>query len=80
MRKGEGDDLAEIGRVRQDFLVAGKRRVEADFRLHLAGCADALAFDDGAIGKNEQSGGFFSGPCGCRGHRSYPVAAWSAGA
>ncbi|MCY1238587.1 hypothetical protein D9M72_513320 [compost metagenome] len=75
VREGEGDDLAEIGGVRQDFLIARQRRVEADFRLHLAGRADALAFDHGAVGQNEQCGWFFSGPCGCRGHRSYPVAA-----
>jgi hypothetical protein len=33
MREGEGDDLAEIGGIGEDFLVAGQRRVEADFRL-----------------------------------------------
>ena len=31
MREGEGDDLAGIGRVGEDFLVAGQRGVEADF-------------------------------------------------
>jgi len=29
MREGEGDDLPGIGGVRQDFLIAGDRRVEA---------------------------------------------------
>ena len=31
MGKGEGDDLPGIGRIGQDFLIAGDRGVEADF-------------------------------------------------
>ncbi len=72
VREGEGDDLAEVGGVRQDLLVTRKRRVEADFGLDLAGRADALAFDHGAIGKNEKSSRLFNGPWGCGGH-SHPV-------
>ena len=75
MREGEGDDLAEIGGVGQDLLVAGQRRVEDHFGLHLAGGADALAFDDGAIGQNEQGGWFCGGPGRCRGHCLHPVQA-----
>ncbi len=68
MREGEGDDLAEIGGIGQDLLVAGQRRVEDHFGLDLAGRADALAFDDGAVGKNEQGGRLFGCPGCCRGH------------
>lgn len=35
MREGEGNDLAEIGRIRQDFLISRQRGVEADFGLTL---------------------------------------------
>jgi hypothetical protein len=41
MREGEGDDLAGIGRVGQDFLIAGDRGVETDFADRLARRADA---------------------------------------
>ena len=68
MREGEGDDLAEIGGVGQDLLVAGQRRVEDNLGLDLAGGADALAFDDGAVGENEQGGRLFDCPGCCRGH------------
>ncbi len=68
MGEGEGDDLAEIGRVRQDLLVAGERGVEHHLRLHLAGCADAAALNHGAVGKNEHGGRLLGGPRGCRGH------------
>ena len=72
MREGEGDDLAEIGGICQELLITRQRRVEADFGLDLAGRADALALDHGAVGKNEEGGRLFSGPWGCRGH-SHPV-------
>ncbi len=52
MGKCEGDDLSGIGRVGQDFLIAGNGRVEAN----LAGCfsyrTDAVPLDDQSIGKN----------------------------
>src|SRR6202040_2269732 len=41
MREGEGDDLAGIGRVGQDFLITGNRRVEADLADRLARRAEA---------------------------------------
>ena len=54
MRKGEGDDLAGIGRVGEDFLIAGQRRVEADFGDRAAGGAEAAAFDHRAVGQHQQ--------------------------
>ena len=54
--EGEGDDLAGIGGVGEDFLIAGHGGVEADFAHGLAFGAKALAFDDGAIGEDEKAG------------------------
>ena len=68
MREGEGDDLAEIGRIGQDFLVTRQRRIEADFGLNLAGCADARSFNHRAIGKNKHCGRFAGSPGRCLGH------------
>ena len=45
MGEGEGDDLPGIGRIGQDLLIAGHRRVEADLAHRNAGGARALAFD-----------------------------------
>ena len=56
MREGEGDDLPGIGRIGQDLLIAGHRGVEADLADGDAGGARALAFDHGAVGKNEKRG------------------------
>ena len=56
MGEGEGDDLAGIGGVGEDFLIAGHGGVEADFAHGLAFGAKALAFDDGAIGEDEEAG------------------------
>ena len=56
MREGEGDDLPGIGRIGQDLLIAGHGGVEADLADGDAGCARALAFDDGAVGKHERRG------------------------
>ena len=55
--KGEGDDLPQIGRVGENFLVAGQRGVEADFGLRLTGGADAVTFNDGAVSKHQNGGG-----------------------
>ena len=51
--KGEGDDLAGIGRIGQDLLIAGHRRVEADLADGGAGRAEADARDHGAVGQHE---------------------------
>ena len=54
VRKGEGDDLPGIGRVGQDFLVAGHRGVETDLADGLPGRAKTDAFEHGAIGQHQE--------------------------
>ena len=56
MREGEGDDLAGVGRIGEDFLVAGQRRVEADFGDRASRRAEPAAFDHRAVGKHQQRG------------------------
>src|SRR6185503_10354302 len=56
VREGEGDDLASIGGVGEDLLVAGHGGIKADLAHGFAFCTEALAFNDGAIGKYEQAG------------------------
>ena len=56
MRKGEGDDLPGVGGVGEDFLVAGHRRVEADFADRFAGRAEAKTFDDEPVRQHDQRG------------------------
>jgi len=56
MREGKGDDLAGVGGVGQNLLVAGHGGVEADLAAGLSGRADADAFDHGAVGKDEEGG------------------------
>ena len=73
MGEGEGDDLAEIGRVGQDFLIAGEGSVEAHFGRDCACRSDALAFDHGAVRQDEHGGCGSGGPWS--GHRRHPVAA-----
>ncbi len=53
MREGEGDDLPGIARVGEDFLIAGHRRVEADFPGGDALGADAMAGKHRPIRKNQ---------------------------
>ena len=43
MREGEGDDLGGVGRIGEDFLVAGERRVETQLAQHRPGRAGAAA-------------------------------------
>ena len=66
MREGEGDDLAGIGRVGEDLLVAGQRRVEADFGDGTSGGAEAATLDDRTVGKHQKGGRLFGGPGGSR--------------
>ena len=54
MRKGEGDDLARIGRIGQDLLIAGHGGVEADLADGFAGRAEPGPFEDEAVGEHEQ--------------------------
>src|SRR5690606_22992299 len=77
MRKGEGDDLAGIGGIGEDFLVAGERRVETDLGDRRAGGACASALDHRPVGQNEQCGWVFRGPG--RGHGRLSVASLRAG-
>ena len=64
MREGEGDDLAGIGRVGEDFLIAGERGVEAHFGDGAAGGAQASPLDHRAVGKDQQRGRHFARPGG----------------
>jgi hypothetical protein len=56
MGEGEGDDLAGIGGVGQDLLVAGHRGVEADLARGMADRADAAALKAGAVAKDQEGG------------------------
>ena len=62
MRECEGDDLPGIGGIGEDLLVAGHRRVEADFTHCMPGCAKTRAFEDRAVGEHEQRAGLWLGP------------------
>ena len=53
MREGEGDDLAGVGGVGEDLLIAGDRRIEAHLAHRRAGGAQALPGDDGAVGQHQ---------------------------
>ena len=64
MREGEGDDLPGVGRIGEDFLVAGHGGVEADFAHRFALGTDADALDHRAIGQHQKG----------RHTRSVPVA------
>ncbi len=57
MREGEGDDLAGIGGIGDDLLIAGHRGVEADLADRLACRADALAPKDRAVGQRQRGRG-----------------------
>jgi hypothetical protein len=54
MGECESDDLPGIGRIREDLLITGHRRIEADLAHGVAGGAKAEAFQYSAIGKQEQ--------------------------
>ena len=69
MGEGEGHNLPGIGGIRHDLLVAGHRRVEAQFRLGHAGCAEAGAVEQGSVGQREAGGRFLAM---CEGHRRGP--------
>ena len=55
MRVCQGDDLAAIGRIGEDFLIAGHRRIEDDFTNGLAIGPDRGAPKDGSVGKCQNS-------------------------
>ena len=62
MWKGEGDDLAGIGRVGQYLLIAGHGGVEADLANGAALGTKSPAFDDRAIVEDEQRRRALLGP------------------
>ncbi len=53
LRVGEDDDLAGIGGVGEDFLVAGERGIEDDLAGALGGRTKAPALEDGAVFQGE---------------------------
>src|SRR3546814_12240115 len=57
MREGEGDDLAGLGRVGQDLLVAAPRGVEADIADTRARCAQAPPPEHRALSQDTGGGG-----------------------
>ena len=48
-RIGHGDDLAVIGGIGEDFLVAGHAGVEHHFAVDLTGCAECLTRIDDPV-------------------------------
>ena len=54
MREGEGDDLPGIGRVGEDFLIAGHGGIEADLADRGAGGAEAEAFQNRAVRQDQK--------------------------
>ena len=64
MREGEGDELTGIGRIGEDFLISGHRRVEADLADGMAFRAETEAFQHGAIGEHKERGRFMVRPGG----------------
>src|SRR5690606_19913087 len=57
VREGEGDDLAGIGRIGEDLLVAGHGGVEADLAGGDAGGADADALEARPVPQDQYGGG-----------------------
>ncbi len=55
--EGEGDDLAHVGGVGQDLLVAAHGGVEAHLADRIADRAHALALEDGPIREHQDAGG-----------------------
>src|SRR5262249_3964475 len=78
MREGESDDLASVGRICQDLLIAGDRGVEANLADSSSLCAKASAPKYGPIRKDKR--GIAVGRSRCRiahyrgpvGNRNWP--------
>ena len=64
MGESEGDDLAGVGRVGENFLVSGHRGVETHFAHCRAGGADAEGLDRQSVGEDEESRRLASAPPG----------------
>jgi hypothetical protein len=60
MRIGQRDDLAAIGRIGQDFLIAGHGGVEHHLAAGDAIGADGLALENRSVGEGENGGAYFS--------------------
>ena len=56
VRIGQRDDLARVGRVGEDFLVAGDGGIENDFACGVAGGANRLAAEDGPVRQRQHRG------------------------
>ena len=56
VRIRQGDDLAAVARVGEDFLVTGHRGVEHHFAGRVAGGADRISFENRAIGEGQDGG------------------------
>jgi hypothetical protein len=57
MRIGQGNDLATIGRIGEDFLVTGHGGIEHHLATGNAICADGLALENRSVGEGENGGG-----------------------
>jgi hypothetical protein len=53
---GEGNNLTGVGRIRQDFLVAGQSGIEYDFANAAAAGAYAFAPKYRSVGESKQGG------------------------
>ena len=62
MREREGNELSGIRGIGEDLLIAGHRRVEADFAHGLAFRTEAEALQHGAVRKHEERGRFVVRP------------------
>src|ERR1039457_4501797 len=49
MRSGQRGDLARVGRISKDFLIAGDGGIENYLTCGMAGGANGLAFEDGPV-------------------------------
>ena len=78
--EGEGDDLAGVGGIGQDLLVAGHGRVEADLAHGRAGGAEPLPGDHRAVGQHQpaRQRGLRPGFGGSMCHRQSLVCVWPA--
>ena len=52
-RIGHRDDLPAITRIRQDFLIAGHRRIETDFAVDFTECAERFSGENSAVFQRE---------------------------
>ena len=53
--EGEGHDLSHVGRIGEDLLIAGHRRIEADLAQSITDGPDADPLKDGSIGQNQNA-------------------------